>query len=638
MRIPPPHTNQKGHFVSKNKMIKSGFLFVTLTLAIVLFQNCSAGGGGAAATPGTTASVVSGVAVAGAPIVGTVTIKDSSSPAITKFVTISANGSYTIDVAGLTAPFMLRADGSVGGRSYSIYSGAAAADINGNINVTPLTDLIVANIAGQLASTYFTSGNFATLTTAELNSQTSALQARLLPILTAAGVSGSIDLLRSSFAADHTGLDAALDVLRIEVDPNTAIATITSIINNQVITDNLASKADATVIDATGVAAGLTDVQLIFGTFTTFMNLFATALPSPSHATLLSIYDAAFLNEGESRSVFLSNITSDSSMIGIQFTNVSLVEGSLIPATGSPTAATVSFKVIQAGTPHDQMTWNLVKTSGTWKITGNGQIGRARVSPFARIQDTPSPNSIDSGLLVEISDSGGAGFDYAIVSGPGLPPHTVNSTLGTPPVTPQGGALYFAETSNNSFAAAQLGTLYSGDTTTPFSGNGHNQIPLSNTEIGLIADNSEYTLELYEDGGTTATLNDTLVAKYTSTIGKRPYLSTELAISSFAPISAPTPAQLWTFGSAGGVIPVSWTIPSGLFVRNLHYYRSGNGTGSNTDTLTVNIAATATTGNITMTATDSSAGVFGTLQASGINLYMQDAFGRELCTIYNGAP
>ncbi len=611
-------------------MVKSGLVIAFVACAVVIFQNCSAGGGGGTGGGGGgSASTLSGVAVAGAPIVGTVTLKDSGSPAVTKFSLIDANGNYTIDVTGLTPPFMLRADGTVGGRSYSIYSGATLADINGNINITPLTDLIVANVAGQLASTYFTNGNFSTLTTTELNTQQAALQARLLPILTAVGVSGSIDLLRTAFSADHTGLDAALDVIRVEVNTATSIATITSIINNQIITDNLASQADATVIDATGVASGITDVQAIMTHFSTFTSLFATTLPSggASNATLQAMFDAGFLFDGDNRAAFLGMLATDPTMIGIKFNNVSIVEGSLLPANGSPTAASVVFRVIQGGVPMEDMIFNLVKSGGIWKITGNGRIGKARVLSFARLQDTPSPNSIDTGLLFEIEDSGGAGFDYAIVSGPGLPAHT--------PGTSTGGVMYFAK-AGNSFATAAIGTAYNGSSTTAISSFGHNQIPLGDGSIALIDDNSEYTIEFFEDNGTTATGNDTITATFTSTLGRRPYLSSELAVASFAPVLSPTTTQLGTFGTAGGTIGVTWTIPSGLFPSHLHYFRTGNGSGTNSENSDINLTSTSTSENIIMTAINTNPSNFGTLVSSGFNLTMKDAFSRELTTIFNG--
>jgi hypothetical protein len=48
------------------------------------------------------------------------------------------------------------------------------------------------------------------LTATELNAAEDLLQQRLQPVLSALGVSASIDLLRTAFDTDHEGLDAAL--------------------------------------------------------------------------------------------------------------------------------------------------------------------------------------------------------------------------------------------------------------------------------------------------------------------------------------------------------------------------------------------------------------------------------------------
>ncbi|MBI3598059.1 MAG: hypothetical protein HY201_01165, partial [Nitrospirae bacterium] len=314
-------------------------LFCSLFLIFALLAGCE--GSTPPTTPPTTSlKTISGTASAGAPIVGTVTIKDSSTPAKDKFVTISADGKYTIDVSDLTPPFMMRADGQVGGRSYSLYSAATTADVGGTVNVTPLTDLIVANIAGQIAATVFNNGNFSGMTTEALNSAESALQARLQPILSAVGLADSIDLLRATFNADHTGLDAALDLLRVTVDPNTLQATIQNVINNQQIVDNLASQADTTVIDATGVTAGLTDFEQIKAKFDAFSALFATSLPASDNAALLALFDQPnFLQDGETLAAFLSEITTSEEIIGIKFT---VTLESLTPPD-APTSAEVSF-------------------------------------------------------------------------------------------------------------------------------------------------------------------------------------------------------------------------------------------------------------------------------------------------------
>lgn len=345
----------------------------SVLLSVLLLVGCGGGGGdggGGAAVP--TASTLSGTASAGAPIIGTVTIRDSDPATTDKTVTIAADGKYTIDVTGLTAPFMLRADGTVGGRSYSLYSAAVSADINGTINVTPLTDLIVANVAGQIASNYFAAGNFSTLTAADLIAQEIALQARLQPILTAAGVGASIDLLRSSFAADHTGLDAALDVLRIDIAG--ATATITNIISNQQITDNIASKTDTVVpLGATNVAAALIELQQIAAVFDAFNALFATALPAIANASLLALFDTTFLYDGDNVATFLSELIFNPTLIGVKFSNIALVPGSMIPAA-APITAKVVFSVIISGRVVDSIEFTLNKVGTAWKMAGNGRI------------------------------------------------------------------------------------------------------------------------------------------------------------------------------------------------------------------------------------------------------------------------
>src|SRR5450631_2200283 len=160
-----------------NNVIQAMFSVITM-IAIVA---CGGGDGTSTSTTAPPASTtVSGTAAAGAPIIGSVTIKDSTAPAPqTKTVTIAADGKYTVDVAGMTAPFMVRADGYVGGNDYHLYSAGTQADVGGTINVTPLTDMIMDNIAGAVAKTYFDNGSFTGLTSAQLTAQSESLKAKL---------------------------------------------------------------------------------------------------------------------------------------------------------------------------------------------------------------------------------------------------------------------------------------------------------------------------------------------------------------------------------------------------------------------------------------------------------------------------
>ena len=568
-----------------------------------------AGGGSASTTPTPTATLT-GTAASGAPIVGTVTIKDSSSTPRTKTVTIAADGKYTVDVSDMTSPFMMRADGTVGGRSYSLYSAAASSDINGTVNITPLTDLIVANIAGQVASSIYTSGNFSSLTSTALSQAETALQLRLQPVLTALGLDTAIDLLRATFNANHTGLDAVLDVLRVTVDPATAQATITNIISNQQIIDDLASQADVTTVDATGVVTGATDLQQIVAQFDAWTALFATSLPSSTNIALLALFDSTFKFDGEDLPTFLPHLTSDNLFIGAKFTNITL-------DTLTATEADVSFSVLHSG-QSEHLKFKMIKVGGIWKMAGNQRIAYADILTFA---SKDRLGTISTGLALEIQDEGALGIDYAIVTGPGLP------TTGGGANGASAGALLVNNISNNSFRLAQPAAAYNGASTVLIT-NGHNQLALSDTAIGSFGANETYTVTLWDDKLNTPSdvADDTLVATYTNVIGKRPYLLTELSAASFPTITT-TAAQIGSFATAGGNLTVNWTLPSGLTSEEVYFSRSG---ASAQDSTEADVTATATSAMLTITAP-----AF-TVMGSGINLYAEDVFGRELVTTVNG--
>jgi hypothetical protein len=606
-----PHTIQSKNLLSEEATsITGGIMNFKLTILAACLSTILVGcGGGGDSVSSTTSATLTGTAASGAPIVGTVTIKDSSSTPKTKTVTIAADGKYTVDVSDMTAPFMMRADGTVGGRSYSLYSAAASSDINGTVNITPLTDLIVANIAGQVASSIYTSGNFSSLTSTALSQAETNLQQRLQPVLTALGLDTAIDLLRATFNANHTGLDAALDVLRVTVDPATAQATITNIINNQQIIDNLASQTDVTTVDATGVATGATDLQQIVAQFNAWSALFATSLPLSTNPALLALFDSTFKFDGEDLSTLLTDLTTDSLLIGAKFTNITL-------DTLTATEADVSFSVLYSG-QSEHLKFKMTKVGGIWKIVGNQRIAYANTLTFARKDHT---GVIDTGLALEIKDEGAVGIDYAIVTGSGLPTTTggVNGASA--------GALLVNYISNNSFRLAQPGSPYNGASTALIT-NGHNQLALSDTAIGSFGENQAYTVTLWDDNLTPSNLtDDVLKATYTNVIGKRPYLLTELSAASFPTITT-TATQIGSFAAAGGNLTVNWTLPSGLMSESVHFFRSGASAQDSTD---ADVTATATSALLTITAP-----AF-TVMGSGINLYAEDVFGRELVTIING--
>ena len=564
-----------------------------LALMMGTFVIAACGGGGSSSSPAPAAKTISGVAAAGAPIIGSVTIKDSTTPtAQTKTVFIAADGKYTVDVSDLKAPYMVRADGYVGGNEYHLYSAATQADVGGTINITPLTDLIVANIAGSIAKTYFDNDSFTGLTAAQLTAQSDALRAKLLPVLQAVGVSSSIDLLRASFSTDHTGLDAALDILKVTTDTTTGVATITNIITQQQMTSNVTTGTYTGVLDdTTGVATGITDIQKISAGFKTFSALFATSVPSETNPTLLSLFDSAtFLMEGQNLASFLSEITTEQDIIGISFTNISIQ--SIDTTAGT---AVVAFDVILNGMVANDgpKPFHMIKkTDGKWYMQGDQYIAHVKVESRAEFRPSDSTQQKNTGLNINIEDRGGKGITSAVVTGKGI----------TNPVT-------LVNQINNNWFTIQT-----------TNGNTGNMYFMNDTQITAIADTGEvYTVQLY--------IGSTLTATYTEKLRKRPYLNNELTAASFPTITSPTMTEMRAF--TGGNATVTWTLPAGLTNDWLSMQMNDN--SGNSARAEFSLAPADRSKSFTLNPITSTGQTF-TPTGGGIWLGAWDSFGRQVAT------
>ena len=348
--------------------------FGVLIGAFMLLSACGGGsgsssGGGGSGGSGST-SMLSGTAAAGAPVIGQVTVKGALGN--TKSALIEADGSYNVDVTGLTAPFRLRAEGTVGGRTIRLHSYAEEADINGTVNITPFTDLIVANAAAQIATNFFDSSTDTTLDSAVVAEQEAALQAKLQDVFSALGVGTAVDLLHTTFSADHSGLDAALDAIRVDVDTGTNIATITTVIGDS-ISDNLLDTSDNTAVlavsDSGAFSTAVTDTQVIAALFDNLTQAFASGLPAQS--AIQDYFSDDFYAEDAPKSAFLTDITTDPTLVGLTFSGVSI--SNLDSTLGT---ATVTFYTGANGYVDPQPARWLAKKDAAlgWQLRGDQRI------------------------------------------------------------------------------------------------------------------------------------------------------------------------------------------------------------------------------------------------------------------------
>lgn len=353
-----------------NALIASTALLTTLLLS-------ACGGGDGDGNPvesnNTVASstILSGTAASGAAIIGQVTVKGSLGN--TTSALIEADGTYAVDVSGLTAPYRLRAQGTVGGRTIKLFSYAEAADVGGTVNITPFTDLIIANAAQQVAEAFFESVTTVELDPAVVDAQEAALQAKLQNVFDALGVSAAIDLLNSSFSADHSGLDAALDILRFEFDTGTNVATITNLIDKETVSDSILVDDDTgtlTVSDASTLTTAVTETQAIVAVFNALATAFAGGLPTA--AAIEDFFSTDFYESDQSKGVLLTDITMDPNLIGLSFNSISVSD---LDVTVGTAKVTFNFAINNVADLVPE-TWFVAKNGGTglWQLRGDQQI------------------------------------------------------------------------------------------------------------------------------------------------------------------------------------------------------------------------------------------------------------------------
>lgn len=204
-------------------------LILAALMAMVVMSGC--GGGGESG--GGAANMVTGVAAAGSPLVGTVSLKDSSAPAkVSSPVTIGADGTFAINVDGMKPPFILKAQGAVGSTNYTLYSFAPGTGI---ANINSFAHIAVSMASGGLdPATIYAASSAGTMQTisSKLPVAITDIQNKLQVLLALYDVA-KIDLVASNFIANHTGLDEVLDM--VSVDLSAGVITIRNKATNAVI-------------------------------------------------------------------------------------------------------------------------------------------------------------------------------------------------------------------------------------------------------------------------------------------------------------------------------------------------------------------------------------------------------------------
>lgn len=562
-----------------------GFKVKMLSGAMVLAMGALLSGcGGDDSTVSTTtttptSTILSGTAAGGAAIIGSVTVKDVNG--VTKSALIADDGSYEIDVAGMTGPFVLRANGKVGGKYVTYHSAATAADVGGTVNITQFTDLIIANVASQLAATFFE--NYASdaagkLTGESLSAAETGLQAKLQPVLTALGLDQSIDLLRASFSANHTGLDAVLDLISIVYTGDTA-KLIDELHDVELGTDDVTTNSDdGTALDSSLTAAlaavaqsasettvlAAADLNTWIQSFTT---LFAT-LPNEAALTNSGLIDttAHFLDMGQDYAQFVGEVTMDDGLAGLVVT-----QSSITFTNADQTRAMVSMLIKLNDGLIEDVTWQFEKQSGVWKLIGDQRIADHEFSAIAvnnvRLLD-PTGGSSFSGLklYLNVTDYNARAnvdpndllvpVDYAMVTGPGLPAGGVKLQENSQ------GWMHVVNGSGNQVPECGVGGFTACIT------------------LAEAVDHGEYSVKFYDAGASELTQ----YALTTQLTSLKPLSTSSLAAPMFPSLTSVKVNGVEIIGtvnpnaffSADTNVSVAWTLPAGLYSDHLNVWAGTN--------------------------------------------------------------
>ena len=167
-----------------------------------------------------TKQTITGVVASGKPIAGaTVLIKDSSSNIANG--STATDGTFSINVTGMSCPCMLVAEKTGRQNLYSVFPAVMDTTTTNTktVNITPVTTLVMYDLnGGSDPATMYNNVLYTALTSAAVSAKESIVRTELLALASSASAMSPVfDILYGSFTAtgtsDNTGYDTMLDQL-----------------------------------------------------------------------------------------------------------------------------------------------------------------------------------------------------------------------------------------------------------------------------------------------------------------------------------------------------------------------------------------------------------------------------------------
>lgn len=623
------------------------------TIKLLLVMLCSivisACGGGSSSTGGngggsSVTTTLTGVSASGNPVANGVGYALDAVSGTQYPFTTDANGNFSVNITTAAGPFLVHVTGlTSGGAQSDAYSIITKAQLGTPLNVTPLSNIVLASAAGVLPQNLETTctsnqtacASLLTGIIANLAAANTAVANALGDVLSQFGVSPStFDAFTSTITpGSHTGVDAVLDAIQIAPPINGST-------NYQVTLANSAQTVLATVTLGGGVTAGttpssaaLTQAQNLAAALgeiqtriTQFSNLFATSLPNTGAVT--PFIDTNYLGNGDDATTIIGKLTSGEAIaIGQSFTGGTLAPYAGGAILGSTLGANVIYDVNNCATEVWVMLWGqgvLLKdtiptanppgtcTGGTWTIAGNQQQYAAELS-LEFVKQTLSAGAAPSYVTTlgfwtkssqTIANSNAVNpYDTVTVSSPGLVTYGHQTTPTPVVMAPDLTKPSWTQNPISDRYYNGMGAIVScaaiASNSVPY-GVGKWVLPTASTPCfnsDLVA-GSDLTFKFYI-GGTSGTLLETYMSRI--------YLTPSAAsvpTSWYPTITSLNPASAASFtANVTSTLTINWTLPTGAIflgggvelqnISNANILPNGSfGGASNATSATVSVTPT----------------------------------------------
>ncbi len=427
-------------------------LFAGLTLA---------GCGGGSGSPAVSSQVVTGTAAVGLPLSGQVTLQDASSPSQQKTTVIGSDGSFSLDVTGMKAPFILQASGSANNQNHTLFSFANGAGI---ANINPLSDALLTIASGNInPGNVFAAPDSQKLKTIQdsLPAATQDLLTMLNPLLDLYGAAGK-DPITSPYRADHSGIDGMLDAVTISTANGTLTvvnrgtsATIFSCAMNNVSSGTFTpgnmphqptAPAAPTGLSAVGGSGQITVSWSTVSNAASYNLYYAsTSGVTPDNGTkLANVTSPTVLTGLADATTYYCIVTAvNSAGESIASTQVSAVTNAAAPVLPTAPAGTIAT----GGTKQVSISWNAVSNATSYNLYWSTAAG-VTTSTGTKVSGVTSPavlSNLADGttyycVVTAVNSAGesAASVQVAATTLPATPPPTVPSAPAS--LTAVGGA------------------------------------------------------------------------------------------------------------------------------------------------------------------------------------------------------